>query len=134
MSIAVPTKLEKELEKMFTRRTMCCSVSALACFFGIFFFNFSYSRGTNEMAKTDSVEYRTIQNCTEKLVLFLKKLMRDLAVFLLQKGFILPVKYEEVSSSKLTDNENADILLSCIRNEIKISSNIYHMYMYWLLV
>ena len=78
------------------------------------------------MAKPDSVEYRTFLNCTDKLALFLKKHMRDLALFLLQEGFILPVKYEEVSSSKLTDNEKADRLLSCIRDEIKMSSKKYH--------
>ena len=53
-------------------------------------------------------------------------LRRDLAVFVLQEGFILPVTYEEVSSSKLTDNQKADRLLSCTRDEIKMSSKKYH--------
>ena len=79
------------------------------------------------MAEPDSLESRTVLNCLDKLKLTLKK-DTDLALFLYQKGFILQPVYDVVLDpvSVFTDDDKAEKLLCCIRNEIKMSSEKYH--------
>ncbi len=72
-------------------------------------------------------EYRTIVQCTEELETVLQS---DKAIlhFLNREGFIKPNVYEDVNNPKslLSEDEKARLLVTGIRNKVKLNPKNYH--------
>ena len=76
---------------------------------------------------TESKEYSTIIKCRRKLEIALEN-DRDIALFLLQQGFITQERYDEVINPKslLTDTDKASMLVTAIRNRVELNPHNYH--------
>ena len=75
----------------------------------------------------ESKEYSTIVRCRKKLEIALKS-DRDIALFLLQQGFITQERYDEIINPKsnLTDADKASMLVTAISNRVEISPDNYN--------
>ena len=75
----------------------------------------------------ESKEYSTILNCNRKLEIALKS-DRDIALFLLQQGFITQERYDEINNPKsnLTDDAKASMLVTAIRDRVELNPRNYH--------
>ena len=75
----------------------------------------------------ESKEYSTIVKCSRKLEIALKS-DRNIALFLLQQGFITQERYDEVINPKsnLTDAEKASMLVTAIRDRVELNPRNYH--------
>ena len=75
----------------------------------------------------ESKEYSTIVKCSRKLEIALKY-DRNIAQFLLQQGFIIQERYDEVINPKsnLTDADKASMLVTAIRDRVELNPRNYH--------
>ena len=75
----------------------------------------------------ESKEYSTIIKCGRKLEIALES-DKDIALFLLQQGFITQERYDEVINPKsfLTDADKASMLVTAIRNRVELNPRNYH--------
>ncbi len=85
----------------------------------------------NLFRSTDTMsEYKTILQCTEELEIALES---DKAIlnFLDREGFIKPNIYEDVNNPKslLSASEKAGLLVTGIKNKVKLNSKNYHKLM-----
>ena len=79
------------------------------------------------MADSKSKEYSTIVKCKRELEIAFKS-DRDIALFLLQQGFITQEHYDEVDNPKsnLTDAQKASMLVTAIRDRVELNPCNYH--------
>ena len=72
-------------------------------------------------------EYRTIDQCTEELETALHS-DKPILHFLNREGFIKPNVYDEVSNPKslLSEEERAHLVVTGIRNKVKLNPKNYH--------
>ncbi len=78
--------------------------------------------------EAESKEYITLVNCTAKLVIALRS---DTAILhFLDKGFIKPNIYEDVSNPKsmLSASEKAGLLVSGIKDKVELNPKNYHKF------
>ncbi len=75
-------------------------------------------------------EYKTILHCTEELKIALES-DRDILNFLNREGFIKPNIYEDVNNpdSSLSTSEKAGLLVTGIKNKVKLNPKNYHKLM-----
>ena len=78
----------------------------------------------------DSVEFRTILNCTRQLEQYLRRHRREIALFFLQNDFILQDTYDEVMSpiSWLSEEDKAYKLMRGLSDEIQLDSKQYNKF------
>ena len=77
--------------------------------------------------ESESVEYKTLIRCTDKLIIAFKFSILSTANELLANGFVSPETYGSIlTTSGWSEDEKASRLVKCVADTVKVYPGKYH--------
>ena len=83
------------------------------------------------LTQSDSVEYKTLIGCVNKLTIAFKSSLTSIANDLLSNGFIPPEVHDKVTemASGLSDDLKATKLVKCVTDQVRMCPGRYYDFM-----